>query len=1076
MRTIWVYLLLTVAYVVAGKLGMMLALPPGYASPIFPSAGIAIAAAFIGGKKTLPWIFLGSWLLNIWVGYSANLPFSGTSFSAATIIATASMLQAAAGGWGLRRLIGYPAALARGHDILRFLLHTPLICLTSASLSVTGLWLLGLINPRDFAANFASWWTGDTLGVIVMFPLVMILAGEPRGLWKSRVSTVAVPIFLTFFLFVGLFLKVNQWETRYSLAEFRQYSLQAASQVQNRLDEQEFLLEQMAGLFMHDTEGTVTRGEFHNFVKRILTRFPMIQALSWETPMDGTERALFEAEQRKEVPGFEIRERSATGQLQRAAKRSMYYPVIYIEPVAGNESAAGFDLASDPVRQEALNKAESAEAIIASAAVKLVQGRDQQPGVLLLLSVNPHDRKAGTVSSVLRMNDFMNKLLADKRSLIYTRLIDQDDHKTIYDNFPSATLPSLYQRNFNFGTRHYRFETAPTPAYIAQHQSWQSWGVLAAGLLGTGLFGSLLLFGTGYTSRMKEEVEDRTRQLSDSEQRYQLLFNDNPMPMWVFEENSLKFLMVNDRAIEKYGYSREEFGQMTLRDVRTAEYMPELDRVIARSPEGVIFGEWHHKKKDGTPIIVSLSSVPMLYGTVPARITLIQDITARKQMEEAKEAALNLLSKIANNVPGVVYQFRLRPDGHASFPFVSEGIREIYRVSPEDVRKDASRILGIIHPEDLAEVGATIRKSARELSLWRHEYRVRFDDGTIRWLLGNAMPQKDADGSVLWHGFIADITERKQAEDALKISNQRFNALLSAVPDLMFELDHNGRYLNVWSNQDELLAASAKQLIGRTVNEILPASAAEETLAAIDEARLKGQSFGHQIKLSLPQGETWFELSVARLTGVQQTSYIVLSRDISGRKQAEEQIRNLAFYDPLTLLPNRRLLSDRLVQAMAASKRSACYCALMFLDLDNFKPLNDTHGHVVGDLLLIEAAARLKNCIREMDTVARFGGDEFVVILGELGTDKVTSVAQAFAVAEKTLAALSAPYWLTVHPDGQTASRVCHRCTASIGVAMFIDHEDSQNDIFKWADAAMYLAKASGRNQIRFYDAPEDTK
>ena len=192
---------------------------------------------------------------------------------------------------------------------------------------------------------------------------------------------------------------------------------------------------------------------------------------------------------------------------------------------------------------------------------------------------------------------------------------------------------------------------------------------------------------------------------------------------------------------------------------------------------------------------------------------------------------------------------------------------------------------------------------------------------------------------------------------------------------------------------------------------------------------------------------------------------------ISERKQAEEQIRQLAFYDALTQLPNRRLLNDRLEQAMAASKRSGRYGALMFLDLDNFKPLNDTHGHDVGDLLLIEVARRITGCVREMDTCARFGGDEFVVILSELVTDKTESTTQARIVAEKIHAALAEPYRLKIQPEGKAETTVEHHCTSSIGIVLFVDHEASAEDILKWADMAMYQAKEAGRNLIRFYGA-----
>ncbi len=197
------------------------------------------------------------------------------------------------------------------------------------------------------------------------------------------------------------------------------------------------------------------------------------------------------------------------------------------------------------------------------------------------------------------------------------------------------------------------------------------------------------------------------------------------------------------------------------------------------------------------------------------------------------------------------------------------------------------------------------------------------------------------------------------------------------------------------------------------------------------------------------------------------------AKDITLQRELEITVRQMAFYDLLTKLPNRRLLIDRLTQVMAASKRSSSYAALMFLDLDNFKPLNDTHGHGVGDLLLIEVANRLTGSVREMDTVARFGGDEFVVLLSDLGTTEATS--QALVVAEKIRATLAEPYLLIVKHAGASDTVVAHHCSASIGVVVFLNHDLSQTDLLKWADDAMYQAKDAGRNSIRFHQfQPEE--
>jgi len=265
---------------------------------------------------------------------------------------------------------------------------------------------------------------------------------------------------------------------------------------------------------------------------------------------------------------------------------------------------------------------------------------------------------------------------------------------------------------------------------------------------------------------------------------------------------------------------------------------------------------------------------------------------------------------------------------------------------------------------------------------------------------------------------------------------------------------------------------SREELVGHSVLELYHPNCADLARAAFRKFMDTKEIHGVELQLRRKDGSK-VDVSLSASAVCDEHGVILHSRsalrDITERKQMEEQVRQLAFYDPLTKLPNRRLLNDRLSQTMAASKRSGCHGALMFLDLDNFKPLNDKYGHAVGDLLLIEVASRLKSCVREMDTVARFGGDEFVVMLNELGADKVVSTSQARIVAEKIRTSLSEPYLLTIGHDEKADSKAEHHCTASIGVVVFIDHEGIQDDVLKWADAAMYQAKEAGRNSIRFY-------
>jgi diguanylate cyclase (GGDEF)-like protein len=207
---------------------------------------------------------------------------------------------------------------------------------------------------------------------------------------------------------------------------------------------------------------------------------------------------------------------------------------------------------------------------------------------------------------------------------------------------------------------------------------------------------------------------------------------------------------------------------------------------------------------------------------------------------------------------------------------------------------------------------------------------------------------------------------------------------------------------------------------------------------------------------------------VAFIVSLIQKSWVSEELVASNLAKIDLQMRLIAFFDPLTQLPNRRLLKDRLSQAIATSKRTRGFGALMFLDLDNFKALNDVHGHEFGDLLLVEASKRISQCVRAVDTVSRFGGDEFVVLLNDLGSEQDLAIQAATQVAEKIRAALGQPYSLCVEHQEHAPAVVEHRCTASIGVTLFVG-DGMADDIVQRADVAMYQAKEVGRNCVRLY-------
>lgn len=310
------------------------------------------------------------------------------------------------------------------------------------------------------------------------------------------------------------------------------------------------------------------------------------------------------------------------------------------------------------------------------------------------------------------------------------------------------------------------------------------------------------------------------------------------------------------------------------------------------------------------------------------------------------------------------------------------------------------------------------------------------------------------------------LEEQQTAAEALRKSESRFRAIFDNVSEAIFVHDvDSGRLLDVnrrmcemygFASRDAAIAAGFDQ-----ISSGVPPYSDAEARAHLRKAIEAGpQTFEWHARNT--RGELfWVEVSL-RLSHIgEEARLLSVVRDISERKRADEKINELAFYDPLTGLPNRRLLLDRLKQAAAASVRSAKYCALLFIDLDNFKTLNDTRGHDVGDQLLQQVALRLSTCVRGGDTVARLGGDEFVVVLEDLSEAAPDAAAHTRTIGEKILATLNQPYQLVGHE---------HRSTPSVGITLFSDHHVTIDDLLKQADLAMYQAKASGRNTLRFFD------
>ncbi|MEN9589285.1 MAG: hypothetical protein RLZZ481_1071 [Pseudomonadota bacterium] len=353
----------------------------------------------------------------------------------------------------------------------------------------------------------------------------------------------------------------------------------------------------------------------------------------------------------------------------------------------------------------------------------------------------------------------------------------------------------------------------------------------------------------------------------------------------------------------------------------------------------------------------------------------------------------------------------------------------------------------------------------------------------------------DVNGKPVVWGMIENLSEhleRLALEKKLADNVGQLKTLVHAIPDVVWFKDTqerfqfcNARFENYFgSTEAQIVGKKAHVFVGQDRAEIFRLGdqlAIEQGTSYISEEWVTFASDGHKELLEVTKSPVYSE--DGKLLGV-----LGIGRDVSRRRQLEEQTKDRAFFDGLTKLPNRYLLEDRLKIAMSNSKRNANYCALLFMDLDSFKGLNDQHGHVLGDVVLREAASRLLTCVREVDTVARFGGDEFVVVLNQLHNDLDYSIETARRIAEKMRLALALPYLLSQPsdedaPELKRANRkerypsaetdIVYQGGTSIGVVMFMGEELGQLELFAQADQAMYQAKKSGGNRVCLFNSPQ---
>lgn len=445
--------------------------------------------------------------------------------------------------------------------------------------------------------------------------------------------------------------------------------------------------------------------------------------------------------------------------------------------------------------------------------------------------------------------------------------------------------------------------------------------------------------------------------------------------------------------------------------------------------------------------------VPFSFGSVSGLLLGLWQYRLRQSAAriQSSESQFRLFSDVASD-----FVFWKTPAGALSY--VSPACERLTGYSPQELLTKPALLDAMIHPEDhgLWDEHDQCRRNSDEIISIEH--RIVTKSGQVRWIQHVCGPVYDETGACLGiRGSNTDITRRVLMEQELRESEHRYFDLLENANDLIQSTLPDGKLLFANRAWREALGYAAEEIPGLHLRQIIHPDTLEHWMSSF-QGILSGktQELIDAAFITKDGRKVLIEGSVnCRFQDGQPISTRGIFRDVTARKAAEEKVRRLAYYDTLTNLPNRDLFRDRLERSLSRARRAQRTVAVAFLDLDRFKNINDSLGHAYGDLLLQEVACRLTVAVRETDTVSRFGGDEFVILMADMSSRNGATVA-----ANKLLNAFTAPFVL----DGVEVST-----TTSIGLAVYPDSGEDADTLLKHADVAMYQAKNLGRNTFQFY-------
>ncbi len=550
------------------------------------------------------------------------------------------------------------------------------------------------------------------------------------------------------------------------------------------------------------------------------------------------------------------------------------------------------------------------------------------------------------------------------------------------------------------------------------------------------------------------ELAEARERLREAQEQYRFLFEHNPLPMWVFDRATLRFLAVNDAMLASYGYPHDEMLEKTVLDIRPTEDRAAVEEIAQLGQEERQQGRiWTHLRKNGSRLRAAIHTRDILFDERPARLVLALDVTDRERNEQRFQL-------VARATSDTIWDWDLQTGA----TWRSDNAYALFGYGRNEIGTTIEVVSALLHPDDRIRVKQSLdRAIASDRNEWEDTYRLQRKDGSYAEVLDRALLLRDAHGrAIRMVGGMLDVTQKHRDEADLRLFRR---AVESADNGILIADARLPGLPAVYVNRafEKMSGYTAAEIIGTACRYVVDSESDETGFAAIRQA-IGDQ---HETRVLLhdrrKDGELFwndFHLAPVRDAVGELTHYVSIQSDVTERQQILEQLAYRATFDELTGLPNRQLLFDRLQQGIRNADMHGRGVGVLFVDLDEFKLINDSMGHSAGDAVLREVARRFAKAVRSPDTLARFGGDEFVVILTEqVDEDGVGRV------IERISASLAQPVEI---------AGALHYVSASIGYCRYPDAGEDAETLLKKADLAMYQAKQQGRNRAIAYHAAFD--